>query len=853
MKTRYLLFIIFLLCSFRINAQSKTPIKVACIGNSITYGSGIPDRIRDAYPAQLGRMLGADYEVRNYGVSGRTMLNKGDHPYMSEEQFFGAVSWHPEVVIIKLGTNDSKPWNWQYKDEYVGDYLKLIEAFDTLPSHPRIYLAMAVPVFKTVWGISQEVVSKEVNPLILDIAQRTGHEVIDLFNPLINKGDLFPDHIHPNADGSREMAKIVYQSITGRKGQLTPQEWPGVQTEWKGYERYDFDFNGRNAFIKLPKESRSGRPWVWRARFPDWHTEMDELLLKDGFSIAYVNTDHMLGSPEAMEVWDQFYDYLTHIRGFNRKVVLEGVSRGGLFIYNWAKRHPSRVTCIYAEAPVCDISSWPGGYGVGKGSDETWNTLKKAYGFKSDAEARSYQGNPIDGLHALAKARVPILHMIGLKDKVVPVSENTSVLVERYISLGGNAQVIACTRGQEGSEGHHFEIETPQYGADFIAYFTDHPWPQLQSDRYHIYRSNLTKSFQQFENHKMGRVAFLGGSITYNGGWRDSVMQYLEHRFSGTQFDFIAAGIPSMGSTCGAFRMERDVLMNGQVDLLFVEAAVNDGGKGRSKQEIMRSMEGIVRHAKNHNPNIDIVFMYFVDPNKMDCYRGGVVPAVIQYHDSIAAYYNISAINLAQEVTERIDAGEFSWEDDFKNLHPSPFGQGIYAQSMIRFLEYMDKNKEPQYVDKISYSIPAPLDKYCYDHGRLIESKEAHLTDGWRWEPEWIPRDSSIWVRDNYHHVPMLIGAYPGEALSFNFLGTAVGIAVAAGPDAGIIEYSINGEPWKRQDLFTPHSKSYHLPWYYTLADGLINGNHELRIRLTQDKNPESIGRTARIRYFYTN
>ena len=150
----------------------------------------------------------------------------------------------------------------------------------------------------------------------------------------------------------------------------------------------------------------------------------------------------------------------------------------------------------------------------------------------------------------------------------------------------------------------------------------------LNCSDFHIHRQNLKNSYLKFQHEKKGRVVFLGGSITYNPGWRDSVCNYLQEKFPETTFDFVNAGIPSMGSTPGAFRFERDVLKNGPVDLLFEEAAVNDDTNRRTPDEIVRGMEGIVRHATTANPKCDVVMMYFVDPGKMEHYRAGEVPEV---------------------------------------------------------------------------------------------------------------------------------------------------------------------------------------------------------------------------------
>jgi lysophospholipase L1-like esterase len=402
------------------------------------------------------------------------------------------------------------------------------------------------------------------------------------------------------------------------------------------------------------------------------------------------------------------------------------------------------------------------------------------------------------------------------------------------------------------SSGHHFSIETPRLVADFIKDSAELPGELIKSADYHIHRRGIRNSLLKFQQEKKGRVAFLGGSITYNGGWRDSISCYLQNRFPDTEFEFIAAGIPSMGTTPAAFRLERDVLAGGPVDLLFEEAAVNDAANGRSSREQIRAMEGIVRHIRRNNPATDIVIMHFVDPEKMEIYRSGKVPEVIQNHEIVAGHYDIPTINLAKEVTERIDAGEFSWENDFKDLHPSPFGQEVYFHSMKNFLEKAWAGTIEE-ADKLeNYHQPEPLDAANYDNGVLIEAKNARILNGWQMDGNWKPDDGKG-TRENYVNVAMLVGQDEGSTLEFKFNGNAVGIAVAAGPDAGIIEYRIDEENWQKQDLFTNWSLNLHLPWYYTLAAGLADGEHSLQIRISGEKNPQSIGTACRIRYFYVN
>ena len=144
------------------------------------------------------------------------------------------------------------------------------------------------------------------------------------------------------------------------------------------------------------------------------------------------------------------YKYLTEEHGFAKKVALEGLSRGGLYCYNWAAANPDKVSCIYGDAPVCDFKSWPAGKGKSKGSPADWAKLIKDYGFASEQEALAYDKNPIDNLKPLADAHIPLIHVVGDADDAVPVAENTAILEARYKKLGGTIEVI-----HKPGVGHH--------------------------------------------------------------------------------------------------------------------------------------------------------------------------------------------------------------------------------------------------------------------------------------------------------------------------------------------------------------------------------------------------------------
>ncbi len=373
----------------------------------------------------------------------------------------------------------------------------------------------------------------------------------------------------------------------------------------------------------------------------------------------------------------------------------------------------------------------------------------------------------------------------------------------------------------------------------------------LPSDQYIAMRSGLPNSRIRFEKDKRGRVAYLGGSITHMKGWRDLVCENLRKRFPQTEFDFIDAGIPSTDSTLGPFRIDSTVFHRGRVDLLFVEFAVNDSANGRSAVDSVRGMEGVIRKARAHNPCIDLVMMYFVDPDKMAAYRAGKTPTVIVAHEKVARHYGIPAVDLAKEVTERIDAGEFTWKK-FGGLHPGPFGHALYARTIERLFQLAwDAASDASRTLKAHRTPEEPLDPLNYERGRFVHIRQAKTERGWRIDPSWKPQAGS--TRPGFVSVPMLVADEPGAALRLKFNGTAVGVLVPAGPDVGVLEYAIDGGPLRKLDLFTQWSHYLHIPWAYIFEAELPRGGHELMLRIAEATNPKSKGHACRIVQFLAN
>ena len=194
------------------NLQAPKPdaIRVACIGNSITDGHGIEMASQYGYPALLQKALGDGYWVKNFGVSGRTMLNKGDVPYMKEQAWRDAQAFQPDIAIIKLGTNDTKPQNWKYSSEFKQDLEQMIKAL----GHAKIFLCTPIPAFKDSWNINDSIIVNGVIPIQKQVAKKNGLQLIDLHTLMLNDEELIqPDGIHPNEKGVAKMAEIIAAAI----------------------------------------------------------------------------------------------------------------------------------------------------------------------------------------------------------------------------------------------------------------------------------------------------------------------------------------------------------------------------------------------------------------------------------------------------------------------------------------------------------------------------------------------------------------------------------------------------------------------------------------------------------------
>ena len=526
--------------------------------------------------------------------------------------------------------------------------------------------------------------------------------------------------------------------------------------------------------VVVPKRIADGKPWVLRARFWGHQPQFDIAMLKHGYHVVYCNVSDLFGSPKAVARWDEFYNYLRFEHLFADRVVLEGMSRGGLAIYNWAAANPEKVAVIYADAPVMDFKSWPAGKGKSKGSANAWLKCLEAYSF-TEEEALAYTKNPIDNLEPLAKAGIPIIHVVGDNDKVVPVDENTAIAEKRYKELGGIFEVIHKANG-----GHHPHcLKDPSPIVDFIVKHNKGVTPPkagripVSNKNFHM-RGNYNNSRAVFEQTKRGHVAFLGGSITEMEGYRPMVCDFLKERFPQTEFTFTNAGISSTCSDTGAFRLEQDVLSQGTVDLLFVEFSVNDAQDGAfSKKRAIRGMEGIIAKVRSHNPKSDIVMTHFVNGGMLAALKAGKPHVSHDAHAAVAAHYSIANNDLAQELADQINAGTMVWKQ-YGGVHPNKTGNGMCASMIENALLKEWSRTLPADFTPVAHTKVALMDAMSYQRGRFVPAADIEMDEAWSISvPDWKSIEGN--VRTRFEDSTMIHSTTVGSKLTVRFTGTAIG------------------------------------------------------------------------------
>ncbi len=763
---------VFLMGLAGMSICSAGPVKLACVGNSITEGAFIPNNFQNSYPGILMQMLGDGYDVRNFGVSGTTTLSKGNYPYISTRKYKEALEFLPDIVTIKLGTNDTKSFNWVHGAEYERDLISIIESFRSLSSKPRIILCLPVPALDySSKSINDSTLQASIIPTIQKVAKQYGLEMVDLHEAMKPYASFFPDRIHPTAEGSALMASVIYKALTGSEyeGKVdVTKPFPGSRDAWKGFDSYSFFYHGRKVQIAVPKENTSHaseKPWIYTSS--DF-SDLDLELLGRGFHVvSYLSQD------------------MDEMDGEDGETVSE----------------------------VCKAA--------GNISD-LLEIFKRYYGF---SEKCALESNSVDFIQKNASSSFAIYY----SGKEGSVGNVTEPLISLNRCGKSNNTLFETLDGTENTEAV----------SDFISRYR----PGYEKYQNIHYRGTLKNAFTKFISDRKGCVAFLGGSITEMDGWKNMIEEDLKQRFPSCEFTFIEAGISSLGSIPHSFRMDEDVLQKGTPDLLFVEAAVNDDTNSRGMYlSQTRAMEGIVRHALSSNPNMDIVMLHFIYDPFIPLHASKISPDVIMNHERIANWYSISSIDLSDEIASRMENKEFTWEQ-FGGTHPAHFGHKFYAATINRLF---DENMKTLFSDgRLSilqkpHELPSEmLDSLSYERGKFVDIHTAQKLKGFSFVESWNKPKEGISTRKQYVNVPMLIASEAGSSLEFSFEGTAVGVYGTFGPNSCVIEYSVDGAPYRTLDTYTKWSGNLYLPWVYIIEDELSSSSHKLSLRIAKGEKQE--------------
>ena len=240
---------------------------------------------------------------------------------------------------------------------------------------------------------------------------------------------------------------------------LFSQTYPGEKSQWEGCDRYDFKVEGRDAIVVVPAKAAPGRPWICRPAFFDAFASVDKALLKEGWHVAYYDVTHLYGSPRAVRLFKDFYDYVVPAFGLSEKLTVEGFSRGGYFAFNWAAAYPETVACLYVDAPVCNINTWP------RQTDKArWPEFLEEWGVREEEVGEDFRGNALQLLPPIAAAHIPIISVCGAADRTVVFDRNMLPVEEAYRALRGIVEVIV----KPGCDHHPHSLLDPTPVVDFI-------------------------------------------------------------------------------------------------------------------------------------------------------------------------------------------------------------------------------------------------------------------------------------------------------------------------------------------------------------------------------------------------
>ena len=612
-KAAWLLFCLFL---FQVRIAAQKPIKIACVGSSLTYGLHMANRSKNSFPLQLQYLLGSKYAVINYGVPGAIVFTG------YSEQVKNVVAARPDIIILNFGSYETSENLRNRLVDFEASYALIIDSLRKSNKHARIILLKAPPAFnRDSTLINPRLIQQHINPTIEGLALKYNAEIIDLYSTFIDRADLFPDSLHLSSLGAAIIARKLYDVVRlpVRKIIFPDKALPPKRSvsSFYGFEEVSFTFNGRDCRIVKPKRVATGNPWIWRARFWGHEPQTDIALLERGFHVVYCDVAELYGNKEAIKIWDSFYDWMRGL-GFSDKPVLEAMSRGAIYAYNWALAHPDRVAAIYADAPVLDLKSWPGGKGVGPGSAYDWDIFKKDFDL-TEAAALQFRGSPLDRTNEIIASAYPILHVVGDADEVVPLLENSAPFEEKLLKGGRQITVIH----KPGIKHHPHSLPNPTPIVDFILRATGHktnfanlsaPSPEYRSAAGWKEGADWWKQQEDINELLLSKptpaIVFMGNSISQGiGGDRPNVTYKPgKHIFDSVfkEHPYVSAGISGDRTQQILWRLQNGPMRKLPIKWVVLTIGVNNFFDDEP-EEIVAGINTAVNWFEKHMPNTRII------------------------------------------------------------------------------------------------------------------------------------------------------------------------------------------------------------------------------------------------------
>lgn len=470
-KKQIVVYLCLVLFGFVGCGKSPEATKIICIGASITEGARIENPEINSFPGQLQTLLGEEYLVLNFGVSGTTMLRKGDLPYWDTEAYQRALESEPDIVFIDLGGNDAKAINRPFYEELEKDCRDMIRSFADLPSSPRVIVLLPTAFFVTEEdGIYDPISAGEVAPRLAKAAYEEKVEVLDMRPLLLDKPELIPDKIHPEKEGSAILAQRLFEQVKLKLddafnifAHLDNNNIEYKIDNFRGYPCATFSKEGRECKIVKPIKTREDHPWIWRMRFWAHEPQTDIALLERGYHLVYCDQAERLGNGQNIKEWDDFYKLLQE-GGLNKKAVLEGMSRGGVYAFNWAAANPDKVAAIYIDNPLLDMKAmYFDSLGNERAENEITRGIEENWGI-TRSQIGTFNESPIDKVDQIVAGNYPVLIVCAELDQAAVNSQNTFPFEEKIKRKGGDITVIV----KEGFGHHPHSFPNPEVIVNFI-------------------------------------------------------------------------------------------------------------------------------------------------------------------------------------------------------------------------------------------------------------------------------------------------------------------------------------------------------------------------------------------------